>query len=425
MSARGIGDLALGVLAAAGRAKTVFQELEALMRDDPAFRLWVEAARRVDIGTEAKARGLTLRGVGEMVGPCPDCGGRDRFAINTRKQVFNCRGCGGGGDVIALTQLIDKSDFRAACEHLTGQPAPDGKAGTVDHEAARRAAEKREADAAQREAEENVWREEERRKAYGFWRSGGSIKGTETADYLAARGLGPVLSLVRLRHSGGLDYWHQRDAPGRRKPVPFVLHHGPAMLAPITDDDDRFAGVHMTWFLPMRPGEKADLVDPQSGKDLPAKKIRGSKRRGWIRLITPARFDRLVAGEGIETVLSVAVAEFGTPGFERTAYWASIDLQHLGGRATERVAHPALKTATGRPLNVPGPVPDSDPKAPMPPACVTDILTLGDGDSDRFTASQVHARAAARWAMQGRTIRTAMAPDGADFNDVLRGERHG
>ena len=420
-----IGQLAASVVDRARAAMDDFYEMEAVMRDNPEFEAWVEDARAVDIAEEARARGLGLRGTVEMVGPCPDCGGSDRFAINTRKQVFNCRGCGESGDVIALTRLIDKSDFRAACEHLTGKPAPDGKAGTVDQKAALQAAADRAAKAAQREAEHNTWREGERRRAYEIWCGGAPVAGSETADYLAARGLGDVLPLLatrRLRHVNGLDYWHQRSVPGQKKPKPFVLHHGPAMLAPITDPDGRFAGVHMTWFLPMTPGRKVDLVDPQDGDDLPAKKIRGSKRRGAIRLIEPDSFDRLVIGEGIETVLSVACAEIGTSDFARTAYWSSIDLQHLGGKAVETIAHPDLKTTTGRPQRVPGPLPDmGDPKALPIPDHVVDVLQLGDGDSDRFTAEQVHARSARRWARPGRRIRTAWAPESGDFNDVWRG----
>jgi hypothetical protein len=36
--------------------------------------------------------GLQLRRQGrELVGPCPTCGGRDRFAVNPSKQLWNCR----------------------------------------------------------------------------------------------------------------------------------------------------------------------------------------------------------------------------------------------------------------------------------------------------------------------------------------------
>jgi phage/plasmid primase-like uncharacterized protein len=56
----------------------------------------------------------------EHVGPCPVCGGRDRFAVNITKQVWNCRGCAKGGDLIALVQHIDGIDFMTAIETLTG-----------------------------------------------------------------------------------------------------------------------------------------------------------------------------------------------------------------------------------------------------------------------------------------------------------------
>src|SRR5262249_48914629 len=52
------------------------------------------------------------------------CGGEDRFAINTTKQVFNCRGCGARGDVIALVRFLDDSDFAHAVEALAGEPPP-------------------------------------------------------------------------------------------------------------------------------------------------------------------------------------------------------------------------------------------------------------------------------------------------------------
>ena len=72
--------------------------------------------------------GLKLQRVGlERVGACPKCGGDDRFAINTKKQVFNCRGCGICGDVIQLVEDLDGVDFNAACTQLTGQPPPKTK----------------------------------------------------------------------------------------------------------------------------------------------------------------------------------------------------------------------------------------------------------------------------------------------------------
>jgi putative DNA primase/helicase len=88
---------------------------------------WVVKARSVPIEDEIARRGIKLRGKIECCGPCPQCGGTDRFAVNIRKQVFNCRGCGGQGDVIALVKFLDNVDFKGACETLTGEPAPDQK----------------------------------------------------------------------------------------------------------------------------------------------------------------------------------------------------------------------------------------------------------------------------------------------------------
>jgi hypothetical protein len=86
---------------------------------------WVQRARAVPIEREIERRGIKLKRNGlERVGACPKCGGDDRFAINTKKQIFNCRGCGKGGDVIELVEHLDGVDFNTACAQLTGQPPP-------------------------------------------------------------------------------------------------------------------------------------------------------------------------------------------------------------------------------------------------------------------------------------------------------------
>jgi len=83
----------------------------------------------------------------EMAGPCPGCGGVDRFRFNTKKLTFLCRGCGAkGGDTIALIQLARGLPFREAVEEINGEsgdavyrpaPAPipakaDAKAATLE-----------------------------------------------------------------------------------------------------------------------------------------------------------------------------------------------------------------------------------------------------------------------------------------------------
>jgi putative DNA primase/helicase len=77
------------------------------------------------IEDEIARRGIALRGRGpERCGPCPVCGaGTDRFSINTKKQLWYCRVCATGGDVIALVQHIDGVGFREACRILGGEVA--------------------------------------------------------------------------------------------------------------------------------------------------------------------------------------------------------------------------------------------------------------------------------------------------------------
>jgi putative DNA primase/helicase len=93
-------------------------------RHSPQFEAWVHSARSRRIEDVTRRRGIRLNGKNERCGPCPVCGGDDRFSINIKKQVWNCRGCDRGGDVIDLVQHLDGCDFLSACKALTGEPPP-------------------------------------------------------------------------------------------------------------------------------------------------------------------------------------------------------------------------------------------------------------------------------------------------------------
>jgi hypothetical protein len=101
-------------------------------------RARIDEARTVPIEGEIARRGIKLRGTVDQRGPCPRCGGTDRFSINIRKQCWNCRGCRRGGDIISLVQHLDDCSFAAALETLNGtgelqpiggsaRPAPKAK----------------------------------------------------------------------------------------------------------------------------------------------------------------------------------------------------------------------------------------------------------------------------------------------------------
>ena len=95
---------------------------------------WVMRARSVPIEDELGRRGIHLRGKNERCGPCPRCGGDDRFSVNVAKQIYNCRHCEKGGDVIDLVQHLDGVDFVTACTTLAGKP-PKAKLNGNDHAA--------------------------------------------------------------------------------------------------------------------------------------------------------------------------------------------------------------------------------------------------------------------------------------------------
>jgi hypothetical protein len=84
----------------------------------------LEVARSVRIEHELARRGFpfwTKPRNNNLGQPCPMCGGDDRFSVNTRKQVWRCRGCNEpGGDVIALVQHLDGVSFPQAVDFLNG-----------------------------------------------------------------------------------------------------------------------------------------------------------------------------------------------------------------------------------------------------------------------------------------------------------------
>lgn len=379
-----------------------------------ALEAFVARARSVTCEEEAIRRGWQLRRAGgELVGPCPVCGGTDRFAINRRKDVFLCRSSGRAGDAIALAEYVDGVDFLSACSIVTGEPIPDRDAtGPDPAEMERREAERRAA-AVERERASVEYREKARAEAFEIWKRGRPAAGTSVEAYLAARRL-PFLPSVRWMPD--LAYWSE-SSDGKMT----VLHSGPVMLAPVMRPDGRFGAVHITWLDPARPGRKAEIVSPK-GEQLPAKKVRGAKKGGAIRLATPQEARRLVVGEGIETTASVMAAERRTD----TAYWVGVDLGNLGGRASETLAHPDLTLTDPRGhtrrRRYPGPVPDmADQDAFVPPPGFAEMVLLGDGDSDRLTTEAALTRGARR-AMRlcpGLAVKIAWAPSGADFNDVL------
>jgi phage/plasmid primase-like uncharacterized protein len=330
------------------------------------LRDWIDRARLADIESTAHGLGLRLtRSCGELVGPCPRCGGVDRFVVSPRKQLFRCRKCQVAGDAIALVAHVEgldssrPADFFRAVQLVTGEPPPGADA-KPDPEREARLAEQRaraEHDMAAREAEQ---RELERRRhgwAMRIWRESEPAAGTLVEDYLRARSI-EVEPPPTLRFHPAL--------PHRPSGASW-----PAMVALVTRDR-AMLGVHRTWIA--RDGsDKAPVEKP--------KMALGPIRGGAVRL-APAAITLLVT-EGIETGLSVMQAT-GTP------TWAALGTSGL--------------------------------KALVLPPEVTKVTVCADRDPD---GAGMHAaeEAAQRWLAEGREARFCQPPPGyGDFNDMAMEE---
>lgn len=293
-----------------------------------------DEAMRVSCESWAIQNRWTLTKGRDRSGPCPKCGGSDRFSINTIKDVFNCRQCGiSGQGVIKLVMAVHDIEFVPACELITGRRAAE----PVDPK--KWAADKAAAEAKAREQSHHaaVEREKARQAGHMVWVSGWKLEPEgRVAAYLRLRALDftdhpAIRSLhdLQLREYDFLPYLHPfKDGVGNL--VYRTIHTGFAMLAAITMRDGRFGAVHQTWLDLDQP--KGKLVLPIQGTDKKApvaKKMRGTKQGGAIRLYTPEKARRIVMGEGIETTLT-ALCHAYEP---ETAYWAGADLPHMSGKA--------------------------------------------------------------------------------------------
>lgn len=117
---------------------------------------------------------------------------------------------------------------------------------------------------------------------------GAPIYGTPVETYLRRRGIGAIDQVPSLRFHPSCFYRPDAGGPVARLP---------AMLAAITDLEGRQTGTHRTWLQP-DGSAKADIETPR--------RATGALLGNGVRFGAPG--DVFIAGEGIETVLSVRSA---------------------------------------------------------------------------------------------------------------------
>jgi phage/plasmid primase-like uncharacterized protein len=236
-----------------------------------------------DILAVAQTLGARLKKVGanEYAGPCPRCGGTDRFSINTKKRVYNCRGAGEGGDVIAMVRYVTGCSFIEACELITGDPRPDHSC----HESPTQCV--------ARQAPEPAAPPRADERGLGLWRRAAPEIDQTPADlYLRERGFAPPY-------------------PGTLRYLPCAAEHPHALIAAFGLPDEPEPG--LLW-MPDAAVRAVHLtrLDPTGMSRLKSDSARiivGQNGLGFPVAVAPINDGLgLVIAEGIENALSLGLS---------------------------------------------------------------------------------------------------------------------
>jgi putative DNA primase/helicase len=209
-------------------------------------------------------------------GPCPACGGKDRFRFDNKhaRGDFYCNHCG-AGDGFKLLMLVHGWGFAEACRRVSGAIGPDRY---MD----RLRSQRREPTASPSIAQPNG-------RMLQLWRGRCAIANCSDAmSYLDSRGLWPLPEGIALNAHASADYYEDGRRVGRF----------PALLADIRDVNGKLVSLHATY---LRDGKKL-------GEPYTPRKILGpmTGRTGCALRLMPVA-GTLGIAEGIETALSAAL----------------------------------------------------------------------------------------------------------------------
>jgi putative DNA primase/helicase len=224
------------------------------------------------------ASGLTERQLSKRAGPCPACGGSDRYLFDNRygRGDFFCRQCGPGDgfQLLMRAQGLSFKDARALVLRLAG----------LDEDKEREEIFTRLAPAPEQPKVAQVTR-----RVLQLIRESCAIEDCEPVrEYLASRSLWPLPSGHTLRAHSSVEYWHDKRPIGRF----------PALLGIVRDANGETVTVHVTYLEPS--GEKLRDFDPR-------KILSGMSGREGCAVRLMSHRATLGIAEGIETALSASV----------------------------------------------------------------------------------------------------------------------
>ena len=138
---------------------------------------------------------------GEYAGPCPACGGNDRFRVwpdqHQGKGGYWCRSCGKAGDNIQFLIEFEGMDFKAACAYLNI---------TIDQHQMERpvAPVKQEFQPVQHQSPADLW--QEKSENFITWAQQRLVENAEVVKWLDARGINAEVAVTaRLGWNPGED----------------------------------------------------------------------------------------------------------------------------------------------------------------------------------------------------------------------------
>lgn len=251
------------------------------------------AAIHASLGAEGWRGILAACGVGEEFlrnkhGPCPVCGGKDRFRFDNKRGRgdFYCNQCG-SGDGFKLIMLTTGCSFVSARKLVIEQSGivptqqPVVPRGTPEEEVARPT-----------------------RRVTSLLRESCKVEDCEPAiRYLESRALWPLPAEHSLRAHPSVEYWHDRKRIG-------VF---PAIIAAVRDINGELVTVHVTYL--EADGRKISEYEPR-------KLLSGMTGRRGCAVRLAALSETLGIAEGIETALS-ATRLHGLP------VWAALNTSLL------------------------------------------------------------------------------------------------
>jgi len=228
-------------------------------------------------------------------GPCPNCGGTNRYTFDNRKGRgdFICRGCG-AGDGFALLERVHGWTFSEARRRVLDA------AGIVADSPRQAAQDVNRAVIAPPPATPVA---APPARVRSIARSACAVADCpDAASYLESRGLWPLPAGCTLKAHAALDYWNEGQHVGRY----------PGLVAEVRDLAGELVTSHVTY---LENGRKLEGREPRKILS----KVEG--RQGCAVRLTPAT-EMLGIAEGIETALSAAL-------FDGVPTWAALNTSFL------------------------------------------------------------------------------------------------